>query len=424
MIQISTLIFYAFVFVFIVQLVVALWLEYLNTAQLKKYGDLIPAPFDGYVASEKLSKIQVYSIDNSQFFAISKIATDMLVLALIVTGGLSLFDLYHDRAAETYITAGLVYFFASGLFFYITELPFDYYHTFVLEEKHGFNKSDLQTWMIDHAKSAAVSAILLLILAAPLLWTISAFPHSWWLFAFILVSGIQLILVVLYPILIAPLFNKFEPLDDQVLTNRVEQLVKTVGMQPNGVFQMDAGKRSSHSNAYFTGLGKTKRIVLFDTLLDSHSNDEILAVLAHELGHFKLKHIMKMYALSLLISLVAFYFAYLVLNWSSAYEAFSVPQHSSYILLFILGIFFQKLSFFAGPLKSAMSRKFEREADNFASKLVGPQGLVGALRKLALENLSNLHPHRIYVFFYYSHPPVVERILQLESFKGGDSCKP
>lgn len=131
-----------------------------------------------------------------------------------------------------------------------------------------------------------------------------------------------------------------------------------------------------------------------------------------------------MYALSLLISLVAFYFAYLVLNWSSAYEAFSVPQHSSYILLFILGIFFQKLSFFAGPLKSAMSRKFEREADNFASKLVGPQGLVGALRKLALENLSNLHPHRIYVFFYYSHPPVVERILQLESFKGGDNCKP
>ena len=205
-------------------------------------------------------------------------------------------DSYSINPEIHYIWAGLIFFVSVGTSLFILELPFDYYETFIIEEKYGFNKSDLKTWAADNLKSELLSIIFLICVMAPLLWTIEMSPNYWWLWGFIIVAAIQFVVVVIYPVLIAPLFNKFEPLEDLDLVHKVETLVKSVGMKTGGIFKMDAGRRSTHSNAYFTGFGKTKRIVLFDTLIDRHSHDEILAVLAHELGHFKLKHVWKFYA--------------------------------------------------------------------------------------------------------------------------------
>jgi STE24 endopeptidase len=229
-------------------------------------------------------------------------------------------------------------------------------------------------------------------------------------------SAIQFILVVLYPILIAPLFNKFEPLKDESLAEQVKHMAAQVGMKVDGIFQMDAGRRSTHSNAYFTGLGRTKRIVLFDTLLDTLSHDEILGVLAHELGHFKRRHIVKSYLTGQLIMLAAFYLTYLMMNWEPLYAAFGIPASQSYGLLLIVGIFWQRLGFFVKPLSMMLSRRFERQADAFAVSLRGSSGpLVTALKKMADHNLSNLFPHPLYVWAHYSHPPLVERINRMEA---------
>jgi STE24 endopeptidase len=250
----------------------------------------------------------------------------------------------------------------------------------------------------------------------PVLWTIRAFPNYWWFWAFLVVSLGRLCITVLYPILIAPLFNTFEPLKDRVLADKVEDLIERVDMKSKGIYQMDEGRRSSHSNAYFTGVGKTKRIVLFDTLLDSHDHDEILAVLAHELGHFTLKHIRTSLIIFIIATLVGLYVTDLVMRWNLFYLTFDIDPAKPYLALLIIGIFWQRAGYFLSPFSMALSRRFEREADAFAAKLLEtPQPLVKALKGMAAHNLANLNPHPFYVWFNYSHPPLVERVRVLES---------
>ena len=240
-------------------------------------------------------------------------------------------------------------------------------------------------------------------------------PDYWWLWGFIIVAVIQFGVLLIYPVLIAPLFNKFEPLEDQDLVRGVEKLVKRVGMKTGGIFKMDAGRRSTHSNAYFTGFGKTKRIVLFDTLVDRHTRDEILAVLAHELGHFKLKHIWKSYAVSHFVMLAGFYGIHLMLNWDLLYSTFRLQPSQSYITLFLIGVFGLKSGFFLKPFYSVWSRHREKQADAFAARLQSnPQALALALKKMGAHNLSSLTPHPFYAWFYYTHPPLPERVALLE----------
>jgi STE24 endopeptidase len=252
-------------------------------------------------------------------------------------------------------------------------------------------------------------------LLAPLLWIIREFHNYWWLCGFVVVAIVQLVLVVLYPIVIAPIFNKFEPLQDQALADRVNALAKQLGLKVGGIFQMDAGRRSSHSNAYFTGLGKTKRIVLFDTLIESHDQEEILAVLAHEIGHYKLKHVLKSYILAQVSMLAGFFLTFMIMNWGSFIETFGIDPSRSYLGLLIISIFGKRISYFLKPVYMSLSRKFEKAADEFAMKSrPDPGPFVLALKKLAAHNLSNLNPHPLYVWFSYSHPPVLERISCLE----------
>jgi STE24 endopeptidase len=403
-----------FVTIYLFQLAFVLQMELLNRKRLKEGGNAVPESMREFVDEQKLASMKAYSLENSRVFLIQKTAGDLILLVAIFLGFLNWANGLF--ANFNYLAAGLCFFLLIGVVSFLMELPFDYYETFLLEEKYGFNRSDLRTWITDHIKGAAVSAVLLVLILSPLLWTIHALPDYWWLFGFLIVAAIQFLLVVLYPIIIAPIFNKFEPLHDTELAEKVEQLVRQTGMRTDGIFQMDAGRRSGHSNAYFTGFGKAKRIVLFDTLLSSHTHEEILGVLAHELGHFKLRHIIKMYALSLIAMLAGFYATYLLLNWAELYRSFNFDQSQYHVGLFLVGIFWGKLLFFLKPFAAGISRRFERNADEFATDLLkNPEALATALKKLGSHNLSNLNPHPFYVWFYYSHPPLVQRIEHLES---------
>ncbi len=407
-----------FVAVYLSQFLFSLWLERLNRNHLQRSGNEVPRPFEEVVDADTLARINAYSVDKSRLFEIRKITVDLTLLAIILTGVLPIADSYSLNPQFHYIWAGLVFFIAVGVLLFMLELPFDYYNTFVIEEKYGFNKSDFKTWTFDNLKGELLSVVFLVVVMAPLLWTIHLSPNYWWLWGFIIIASVQFIVVVIYPVLIAPLFNKFEPLEDRELVAAVEKLVKSVGMRSGGIFKMDAGRRSTHSNAYFTGFGKTKRIVLFDTLLERHTHDEILAVLAHELGHFKFKHIWRIYAVGQLAALVGLYVSHFMLKWELLYSTFGLNLSQSYIALFLIGIFWLKISFFVKPFYAATSRRFETQADAFAANLQeNPQSLAAALKRIGAQNLSNLTPHPFYVWFYYSHPPLPERVALLEDRK-------
>jgi STE24 endopeptidase len=226
---------------------------------------------------------------------------------------------------------------------------------------------------------------------------------------------LEIVLLWLYSVLIAPLFNKYEPIKDEQLKEKINALMEKVGLKTKGVFQVDEGKRSKHTNAYFTGIGKTKRIVLYDTLLASHSTDEILAVLAHEIGHWKKKHILKQLMFMIPASLVLLYFVYLILSWPPLYAAFGV-QVTVYAGLFLVSLYLSSAGFFLSPIGAAIMRRYEREADRVACELTGTSApMIDALKRLAKDNLANLHPHPLYVWFYYSHPPLLERIEYLQT---------
>jgi STE24 endopeptidase len=405
---------FGFVAIYVVQLAFVVYMELLNRRHVKRIGSAVPDSMRDFIDEEKLAAINAYSLGNSSLFLVRKIGSDLLLLGFILTGFLQWVN--GSFSALHYIAAGLAFFLLVGAIFFLLELPFDYYDTFVLEEKYGFNRSDVRTWALDNVKGAMVSVCLLVIIAGPLLWTIHVSPNYWWLLGFLVVSLIQFLLVVLYPVVIAPLFNKFEPLKDTELAEKVQQLVRATGMRTEGIFQMDAGRRSAHSNAYFTGLGKTKRVVLFDTLINSHTQEEILGVLAHELGHFKLRHVPKMYLVSLGAMLAGFYATYWMLNWAPLYQTFNFEPGQYQVGLLLIGILLRKLTFFLRPMAAGMSRRFERGADVFAAALLEDPGpLVTSLKKLASHNLANLNPHPFYVWFYYSHPPLLERVEYLES---------
>jgi STE24 endopeptidase len=390
-------------------------LDQLILRHLAGAGKEIPAAFEGFIDEDSLSKMNSYSIDRSRLFQIKKIISDILLLAFILSGFFLLLNDCVMHVVRGYVWPGVIFFLLFGLIFFILDLPFDFYETFVIEEKYGFNKSDTKTWIIDNVKSGIISIILLIAILAPLLWIIQAFPNYWWFWGFAIVAVVQLVLVILYPIVIAPIFNKFEPLKDQVLADEVNALARNLGMKTSGIFQMDAGRRSTHSNAYFTGLGKTKRVVLFDTLIHSHSHDEILSMLAHEIGHYKLKHIMKSYIIAQLSMLAGFYITFLIMNWNVFYETFGFEAPQSYIGLLIISIFGKRISFFLKPLYMSLSRRFEKQADEFATNARPDRTpFILSLKKLAVDNLSNLNPHPLYVWFSYSHPPILERINYLE----------
>lgn len=404
----------AFLFVFFLRSSTQLFLNLLNTSYLRQHGNAVPEIFRDTVDQEKLKKISAYSIDSASFVILASLVNQAFFLVVLLSGFLPWLVENISRWGWGVITSGLLFFGAVGLLVNLLQIPFSLYETFVIEQRYGFNAKTLRLWLIDLLKGLVLSAILGGLLLYLFLALMVKEGENWWVWAWVLVGLLELSMIWLYPVLIAPWFNKFEPIEDTELERGIHTLMEKVGLRPKGVLRMDASKRSKHTNAYFTGIGKSKRIVLFDTLLTSHTEEEILAVLADEIGHWKKKHVLKQLLLAETLSLAGFFMLAQLLPWRVLYHTFGFAEPIPYVGLFLIGALLGPLGYFAQPVGSGISRKFEREADDFALVLMQrAEPMANALKRLAVDNLANLSPHPFYAWFYDSHPPLVERISRL-----------
>jgi STE24 endopeptidase len=422
MISLNTFLFF-YLAAYVLNLILELTTEGLNLRYAKKYGKAVPEAFKETIEQKELALINQYTLDNTRFTLVQASVTRIIFLSIILSGILPW--IAEVLSGLNFVAAGLIFFSVPGLFMGLAGLPFEYYQSFVIEQRYGFNTQTIKIWLSDLVKSLLVTTIFGSILLSLLLLMMTYTGETWWIWAWALFFSFQFLMIILYPTVIAPLFNKFTPIEERVLVGKIEELAQRGGISIKGVFQMDATRRSRHTNAYFSGLGKTKRIVLFDSLIQSHKADEIIAVLAHEMGHLKKNHVKKQIAAVGLVSILLFYVASLMVNWEMMFRGFGFSVMPAYAGLFLVGILWEPLAFFLTPIGMAISRKYEREADKYAVEILkSADHLINALRKIAKENLSNLRPHPIYVWFNYSHPPLLERIKRLSAYHSGtEPCK-
>jgi STE24 endopeptidase len=324
---------------------------------------------------------------------------------------------------DALLDSRLAYPLVIGLALYLLQLPFTIYGQFSLEQRFGFNKSTVGTFILDQIKGLVIA----LVLGVPLLLLIYGFMDTtgerWWIFGFLAFMAFQFLTAAIFPVFLAPLFFNFKLLPESSLRTRIIALARKIQFKMADVFTIDGSRRSSHSNAFFAGFGKTRRVVLFDTLMSSLTEDEIVAVVAHEMGHDKCKHIQKSLIMSTLFALVGFYILSLAIAWPTLYEAFAAGEPKPYIGLVLFVLFSGVFTFPLQPLFQYFSRRNEYEADQFSAKANGDvESLKGALRKLAKDNLSNLTPHPCYSFFHYSHPSLKERLKALHKLNRARSA--
>ena len=412
----------AFLSVFILSALGRWVLGEINIRHVQRHGHTVPDVFRGEIDGEILSRMSDYTVESARFSRWESLFEDALTLVIILTGTLSWLAVVIGFFGLSFIVSGLLFLGVLTLLSSVAGLPLSYYQTFVIEKKYGFSTISLGLWITDLLKSLIISLILLGSLLMALLALMEYSPRRWWFLVWLVFASFQLLMLYLYPIVIAPLFNKYEKIKDEELREAIVSLMARVGLKTEGVYQMDAGKRSRHTNAYFTGLGKTKRIVLYDTLLSSHTHEEILSVLAHEIGHWRKRHILKQLIFMEAASLVVFYLIFRFVDWPYLYQTFGFSQNLPYAGLFLATALLGPLGFFLTPFGTVILRRFEREADEFAYALTGTVvPLCNALKRLAKDNLSNLHPHPFYAWFYYSHPPLTERIAYLQGMENKNS---
>jgi STE24 endopeptidase len=417
MIQLNFLLL-TFLAVFLLRSGTQLLLSRLNISYLGRHGVTVPEVIQDAVDQERLGRISAYNADSEHFHMVATLADQGLFLVILLSGFLPWLVKIINRWQDGQIIGGLAFFALLSISANLLRIPFSLYDTFVIEERYGFNTMTVKTWISDLFKSMVVSAILGGLILWALLTLVVRVGDAWWVWAWMVAGGFEILILWLFPVVIAPLFNKFEPIENEALEHRIRALMERKGLQVKGVFKMDASKRSKHTNAYFTGIGRSKRIVLFDTLLASHTEEEVLAVLAHEIGHWKKKHLIKEIILLEILSLVVFYFASKCLDWDLLYQTFGFQEPIAYVGLFLAGVLIGPVGYFVYPLESAISRKFEREADDFAIGLMKTvEPMRSTLKRLAADNLANLTPHPLYAWFYYSHPPLVERISRLKGYE-------
>ncbi|MEM1085429.1 MAG: M48 family metallopeptidase [Verrucomicrobiota bacterium] len=399
-----------------------LWnLDFVATLlNLKALSPQLPEEFEDVFDAERYAKSQAYTRDSARFGIIESIVSLFTLLTFWLIGGFGWLDSLCRSWFESELLAGLAFLSLLYLGHYLIQLPLSIYSTFGIEERYGFNKTTPGTFTGDQVKSLLLSAILGLPLAAGLIWIFGNIPNAW-LWAWILFTVVQLLLMWLAPAVILPLFNKFEPMEDGELRKEIERMAGKCEFPLAEISVMDGSTRSTKANAYFTGFGKTKKIALYDTLVEEQSKDELVAVLAHEIGHFKCRHIIQRLGVSILQSAVLFYLLGLIINPEGGFsrmlfDSFGVTTISPYVGLVLFGILFSPVSRLLGVFSNAWSRKHEFEADAYAAKAMGTADhLVSALKKLSAKNLSNLTPHPVRVLLDYSHPPMLQRLKALRS---------
>ncbi len=389
---------------------------YLNQRQISAINrsfNQVPAAFHSQISLEEHHKAGRYSLAKLNLGKVELIYGVILVLIFTLGGGIDkIAQLTQFSNYPISSEVGLIIMYS--LISSALGLPLSYYSTFKIEQAFGFNKMTLGLFIKDLVKGSLLGMIIGVPLLYLVMWLMNSLGATWWLWVWGVMVIFNLLILTIYPTFIAPLFNKFTPLEDLELKARIETLLSECGFKSQGVFVMDGSKRSSHGNAYFTGLGASKRIVFFDTLLKQLSHDEIIAVLAHELGHFKHKHILKQMLTSFGIMLVGLFVFSLLINQSWFYAGLNVSQINPASGLLLLFILTSIISLPLAPLSSFMSRKNEFEADDFAKAHANKQDLISGLVKLYRDNASTLTPDDLYVKFYYSHPPANLRIANLE----------
>ncbi len=417
-----------FTLVFSAALVLGLLVKfYLSSRQIRhvsRHRDVVPSAFAGTISLAAHQKAADYTITKARFGLLELAFGMAVLLGWTLLGGLDALNqfLVGTRLAEwSPLAQQLALVAGFGLISGALDLPFTLYSTFKIEERFGFNKMTAKLWLADLLKSTVVGVVVGLPILALILWLMGSAGTLWWLWAWAVWMGFNLLILVLYPTVIAPLFNKFKPLEDESLKARVTALMQRCGFAAKGLFVMDGSKRSAHANAYFTGFGAAKRVVFYDTLLNQLSPAEVDAVLAHELGHFKHKHIIKRIVMLFALSLAGF----ALLGWLSTqiwfYTALGVlpnmnaPNDALALLLFMLVV--PLFSFFISPLFAQLSRQHEFEADAYAARQTDGRDLSSALLKLYQDNASTLTPDPVFVKFYYSHPPASERLARMNAIQ-------
>lgn len=412
-------------FIFLLTKLFSCVLEYLNYKHLKRYGSNVPNDFEKIINAEQLKKTTNYTIEKFKLEIVDILFNTGCITLFIFGGILNLYNSWLLKLNYSYHVTFILFFICLFLGYAILDIPFDLYKTFYIERRYGFNTVTPKLWIFDTLKSFVISTILISILCFTFSYVLIHFPHYWWLIIWIFFFLFTIFMLYISPYILEPLFNKFTPVDNEDLTNPIKAVLEKVGIKVNKVLKMDASKRTKHTNAYFSGIGHVKRIILFDTLLEKMINEEILSVVAHEAGHWKKKHIWKHICLFEIIALIFFFVAFKLLATNMLLSGFKITVLNVvnlanlypiklFLLYFLAGIIMFSLT----PIFNFISRKHEKEADIFAVNLVGtPVYLVSALIKLSSDNLSNLYPHPLYEIFHYSHPSILKRIKQLKKMQ-------
>lgn len=388
---------------------------------IKNLRDDIPPAFKDFYDAEKYRKAQAYLKTNTQFSRIAATFHLAVLLCFWFGNGFPLLDQWTRSPGYGPIITGLMYMGVLILLRALLTLPFSIYDTFVIEEKFGFNQTTIKTYIIDLVKSALLASLLGTPLIAGILWFFLYTGENAWLFCWIAVTVFMLFIQFVMPTWIMPLFNKFTPIEEGPLKQAIMDYAASIHFPLKNIFIMDGSKRSSKSNAFFTGFGNNKRIVLFDTLVEQHSIPELVAILAHEMGHYKKRHIQQMLVFAIIQVGILFYLLSFFLSYQGLFDAFHMDKPSVHAGLIFFSLLFTPIDFFIGIILQALSRRNEYAADRFAVKTTGTaQQLKNALKKLSVKNLANLHPHPLYVVLNYSHPPMMARLAAIDTFRRAD----
>ena len=404
-----------FIALILIKFLLETYLKIRNLKSIDNNKDSVPPRFKDVVTEEEYKKSILYNTDRIKFQIFTALFGSVVLVVFTIGGLLNyLTQVVMDMTSSNVLGAVLL-----GLLLIIVEeiisIPISIYSTFVIEERHGFNKTTRKTFVTDIFKGLLISGTISSILYATVIFIIISAGDLWWIYAFAAVFTLQAIIFFLYPVLIMPLFNKFEPLDDEQFKKPIEKLLEKVDFKSKGLFVMNASLRSTHGNAFFTGFGKNKRIVFFDTLLKTINPDEMEAILGHELGHYKLGHIRKTLISSLVFGFLGFYILNEIFKSDNFFIAHGLENLTVYSKFLMFYLVIGSYTFFTKPITSALSRKREFEADDFSFQFTDGEHMISGLLKLTKDNASNLTPDPLYSSYYYSHPPIAERVASIEN---------
>lgn len=408
----STFLFYIIIAIIVFQFLMETLLDYLNS---RKFQDSIPEELQDVFDNKEYLKSQAYKKENYKFGVISSSFSIVLTLGFLIFGGFELIDQFTRNITENPILMALLFFGVIMIGSDIITTPFSYYQTFVIEEKYGFNKSTRKLFFIDKIKGWLIMAVLGGGMLSLIIWFFQFAGNNFWIYALGLIAIFTIFMNLFYSRLIVPIFNKQTPLEDGSLKSKIESYARKVGFKLQNIFVIDGSKRSTKANAYFAGFGKEKRVTLYDTLIQDLEEEEIVAVLAHEVGHYKRHHIIINLIISILLTGVTLFILSLFINNPEFSYAIGVTEPSFHAALICFGILYSPISEITGLVMNIMSRKFEFEADDFAKNTYEALPLINSLKKLSKNSLSNLTPHSAYVFLHYSHPPLIQRIRNLKA---------